>query len=249
VRSRLRIGKTAFVHLLGAVPNPVVIAHRGASAEAPENTLAAFRRAIAQRADGIELDVQITRDEVAVVFHDESLRRLTGVAGKLTTKSWPELQGLRVLGSGEGIPRLTDVLALTRRRVVVQIELKRGARVAPVVAAVRRARAASWVILASFEPALVQAAAELAPRIPRMLISEGRRSPRVIAHQLADCHAAGLSVNYRAIRDRDYVTYFQALGFSVWCWTVNEARIARRLRGWEVDGILGDNPALLRRAI
>lgn len=231
------------------MPNPVIVAHRGASATAPENTLAAFQEAIAQKADGIELDVQLTRDGVPVVFHDDSLRRLTGKPGKPTAKTWSELQPLRVLGSDERIPRLIDVLVLTRGRVVVQIELKRGVRVAPVVAAIRQARAASWVILASFEVNLVREAAELAPRIPRMLISEGRRSPKVILRQLGESQAAGLSVNYRAVRDRKYVAYFQALGFSVWCWTVNDRRVAKRLMGWEIDGLLGDNPALLRNGI
>ena len=229
--------------------NPVIVAHRGASATAPENTLAAFHQAIALKADGIELDVQISRDGVPVVFHDDSLRRLTGKPGKLTAKTWPELQTLRVLGSDERIPRLTEVLALTRGRVVVQIELKRGVQVTPVIAAIRQARAASWVILASFEVTLVSEAAELAPRIPRMLISEGRRSQKVMLRQLTECKAAGLSVNYRAVRDRKYVAYFQALGFAVWCWTVNDRRVAKRLIAWEIDGLLGDNPALLRNGI
>ena len=226
--------------------NPVIVAHRGASATAPENTLTAFHQAIALKADGIELDVQISRDGVPVVFHDDSLRRLTGKPGKMTAKTWFELQTLRVLGSDERIPRLTEVLALTRGRVVVQIELKRGVQVAPVVAAIRQARAASWVILASFEVNLVREAAELAVRIPRMLISEGRRSQKTVLRQLIECKASGLSVNYRAVRDRKYVAYFQALGFSVWCWTVNDRRVAKRLIAWEIDGLLGDNPALLR---
>ena len=231
------------------MPNPVIIAHRGASAEAPENTLAGFQRAIALKADGIELDVQITRDGVAVVFHDDSLRRLTGKTGRLTAKTWPELKLLRVLGSDQGIPRLTDVLAQTRGRVVVQIELKRGARVAPILSAIRQARAVSWVILASFEADLVREAADLAPRIPRMLISEGRRSPEVILRQLAESKAVGISVDYRAVRRPEFIKYFQDMGFTVWCWTVNDARTAKRLIGWEADGLLGDNPALLRGLI
>jgi glycerophosphoryl diester phosphodiesterase len=227
----------------------LVIAHRGASAEAPENTLAAFRRAVALKADGIELDVQLTREGVPVVFHDSSLRRLTGQPGRLTAKTWPELQKLRVLAGDEGIPRLTEVLAFTRRRTIVQIELKRGAAVAPVVAAIKKARAAAWVILASFEPGLVREAAGLAPAIPRMLISEGRRSPATLVRQLKACTAHGLSVNHRAVRTADYAAYFQGRGFVVWCWTVNDAATARALIGWGIDGLLGDNPALLKRLV
>jgi glycerophosphoryl diester phosphodiesterase len=227
------------------VPNPVIIAHRGASLEAPENTLAAFQRAMALKADGIELDVQITSDGIAVVFHDDSLRRLTGKAGRLTAKTWAELQTLRVLGSDQGIPRLKDILVQTRGRIVVQIELKRGVRVAPVLVAIRQARAASWVILASFEADLVREAAELAPRIPRMLISEGRRSSAAILRQLAECKAVGISINCRAVRRPEFIKYFQDMGFTVWCWTVNDKRTAKRLIAWGADGLLGDNPALL----
>jgi glycerophosphoryl diester phosphodiesterase len=228
---------------------PLIIAHRGASAERPENTLAAFRRAVALKADGIELDVQLTRDGVPVVFHDDSLRRLTGKRGRLTAKTWPELEPLRVLKSDEGISRLADVLAFTRRRIVVQIELKRGTPVAPVVAVINRVRAASWVILASFEASLVCDAARLAPSIPRMLISEGRGSKTSLRRRLVACEAQGVSVNFRAVHAADYAAFFQSAGFSIWCWTVNDDRVARQLIGWGIDGLIGDNPALLRRLI
>lgn len=228
---------------------PLVIAHRGASAERPENTLAAFRRAVTLKADGIELDVQLTRDGVPVVFHDPGLLRLTGKRGRLTTRTWPEIEPLRVLGGKEGIPRLTDVLAFTRRRIVVQIELKKGAAVAPVIAAIKKAKATAWVILASFELKLVREALALAPSIPRMLISEGRHSPAALLKQLKQCDAHGLSVNHAAVTTKEYAGYFQQQGFVVWCWTVNDAARARRLIGWGVDALLGDNPSLLKRLI
>jgi len=230
------------------VPNPLIIAHRGASAEAPENTLAAFRRALKLKVDGIELDVQLTRDGVPVVFHDSALRRLTGKAGRITRLSLVELAALRVLGA-ERIPSLVDVLRLTRGRAVVQIELKAGVRVAPVVRAIKQARAVEGVILASFEPGLVRDARRLAPAIPRMLISEGRQTPAALARQLATLGAAGLSVNHRAITRPRWVEYFKARGYSVWAWTVNDAARARRLAGWGIDGLLGDNPVLLQRAV
>ena len=231
------------------VTAPLIIAHRGASAEAPENTLAAFRRAVALKADGIELDVQLTCDSIPVVFHDSSLLRLTGQRGLVTAKTWPELKNLRIQDSSEGIPRLVDVLTFIRRRIVVQIELKRGVAVAPVVAAIKKARASAWVILASFELDLVCAAAELAPTIPRMLISEGRRSTATLLAQLEACTAHGLSVNHRAVRTANYASHFQDRGFTVWCWTVNDTRRARQLAGWGIDGLVGDNPALLKRLV
>jgi glycerophosphoryl diester phosphodiesterase len=230
------------------VAKPLIFAHRGASAEAPENTRAAFRRALALGVDGIELDVQITRDGVPVVFHDFTLRRLTGAPGRLTARTARELAALRVAGT-EPIPSLAEVLDLTRGRAVVQIELKRGAAVAPVLRAIRRTRAAEWVVLASFEPGLVRAAARLAPGIPRMLISEGRHSPAALVRQLGACGAMGLSVAAQAVSGPDVPRYFHARGLAIWCWTVNDAAAARRLAAWGLDALLSDNPALLKRTV
>jgi glycerophosphoryl diester phosphodiesterase len=236
-----------FVLSVPFVATPLIIAHRGASAERPENTLAAFRRAVALEADGIELDVHVTRDDVPVVFHDATLRRLTGVAGRVAGKSWAELRSLRVQGH-EPIPRLVDVLRLTRGLVVVQIELKSGP-VVPIVRAIKAARAAEWVILASFDLRLVAEARKLAPAMPRMLISEGRVAPALLVRRLAACGASGLSVNRRAVRSAAWVRHFQMRGYTVWAWTVNDPAEARRLAERGVDALLGDDPALLKSTV
>ena len=225
---------------------PLIIAHRGASAECPENTLAAFRRAVALEVDGVELDVQLSRDGVPVVFHDASLYRLTGFRGQLARQSWPELRALSIRGS-HAIPRLVDVLRLTRALTVVQIELKSGP-VEPVIRAIRAARATEWVILASFDARLVSSARDLAPAIPRMLISEGREAPARLVRKLSLCGAGGLSVYHRAIRSASWVNHFKARGYAVWSWTVNDRDTAQRLAGWGVDALLGDDPALLNTA-
>lgn len=226
---------------------PLIIAHRGASAERPENTLAAFRRALALDADGIELDVRVSRDGQPVVFHDATLRRLTGTGGRVAGKTWAEL-GARLIRGTEPIPRLGEVLRLTRGLAVVQIELKSGP-VSPVVQAIRAARAEEWVMLASFGQRLVREAQALAPRIPRMLVSEGREAPAALVRQLAACGAVGLSVNHRAIRSQDWIKHFHARGYAIWTWTVNDPAVARRLAEWGVDALLGDDPALLRDAV
>ena len=229
------------------VANPLIIAHRGASAEQPENTLAAFRRAVALEADGIELDVHVTRDGMPVVFHDDALRRLTGAPGRVAGQTWAQLCLLRVRDR-EPIPRLVDVLRTTRGLAVVQIELKSGP-VAPVVRAIQAARAAEWVILASFDLRLVAEARKLAPAIPRMVISEGRLAPAALVRQLARCGAAGLSVNQRAVRSAAWVRHFHSRGYAVWTWTVNDPALAGRLTGYGVDALLGDDPALLKSGV
>jgi glycerophosphoryl diester phosphodiesterase len=228
---------------------PLCIAHRGASVEAPENTLAAFRRALALGVDGIELDVQLTRDGQAVVFHDLTLTRLTGLRIRLARLSLRELREVRLYG--EPIPTLAEVLALSRRRAVVQIEIKRGVAVTPVVRALRRARPGTGVMLASFDAAIVAEARRLAPHIPRMLITRGRGRGRAetLVPVLVALGAAGVSIDHRAICSPAFVTALHRCGLSVWCWTVNDARAMLRLASWGVDAILSDNPALLRSTL
>jgi glycerophosphoryl diester phosphodiesterase len=231
-----------------SVTSPLIIAHRGASAEKPENTLAAFRRALALNADGIELDVQVTRDGVPVVFHDATLRRLTGQPGRLAGKTWAELRKLRVQET-EPIPRLASVLALVRGRVAVQIELKRGASVAAIVRVLRGTQTTKGVILSSFETGLLRQAVKLAPQFSRLLISEGHGGAGKLLRQMAAVKAAGLSLHCRAVRSRAFVERIHQQGATLWCWTVNDRRVARRLAGWGVDALVGDNPALLKRAL
>jgi glycerophosphoryl diester phosphodiesterase len=234
---------------------PLFIAHRGASAEAPENTLAAFRRALALGVDGIELDVQVTRDGVPMVFHDTSLVRLTGRRGRIAQFTRRELREIHV--RGEAIPALTEVLALTRDCCVVQVELKRATPVAPVVEAIRRSRAGDAVILASFEPKLVAEARVRAPHLPRMLIHEGggrgQTAPRARVHRLtsvlATLGAAGVSLNYQAIPSVKFVAALKRHGFCVWCWTVNQPRVMLRLARWGADALLSDDPALLKSTL
>ena len=234
---------------------PLFIAHLGASAEAPENTLAAFRRALALGVDGIELDVQVSHDGVPVVFHDATLVRLTGRRGRLAQFTARELRPMRV--GGEPIPTLAAVLALTRDRVIVQMEIKRDVPVAPVVQSIRQARAADRVVLASLVPAQLAAARVMAPRIPRMLIHPGaglgQATPEAracaLAGVLANLGAGGVSLDFRGIRSAVFIGTLKRRGFCVWCWTVNDSRAMLRLAAWGAEAILSDDPALLRSTL
>jgi glycerophosphoryl diester phosphodiesterase len=112
-----------------------------------------------------------------------------------------------------------------------------------------KARAGKWVVLSSFETGLLREAAELAPKISRLLIAEGRASVELLLRQMSAVGARGLSLNYRAVRNRAFVERVHRQNAVLWCWTVNDSHVARRLAGWGVDGLVGDNPALLRRAV
>lgn len=101
-------------------------AHRGLfnnSSDAPENSLEAFRRAV-EGGFGIEMDVQLSKDGVPVVFHDFTLKRICGVEGKVCDYTWEELQEFRLCGSEQRIPRFQEVLELVDGRVPLIVELK-----------------------------------------------------------------------------------------------------------------------------
>ena len=99
---------------------PLIIAHRGASAVAPENTMAAFREAIAAGADGIEFDVRLTRDAVPVVIHDSTLRRTTGLSHRIADLTMTELETLNV-----GVPSLEQLFTLFESNdLILNVEMK-----------------------------------------------------------------------------------------------------------------------------
>lgn len=235
--------------VLPAVADLLLIAHRGASAEYPENTIVAFQRALTLGVAGLELDVQVTRDGVPVVFHDATLHRLAGRPGRIPRLTLAALRTVRI--GGEPIPTLADVLALARGRAIVQIEIKPGVPVAPVVGAVRRTRTREGVILASFEVAAVRAAQALAPGIPRMLIAGegGPVLPDRLLPVLARLGAGGVSLGCRSIRSASVITALRTRGFSIWSWTVNDSRTMFRLAAWGADAVITDHPAGLQAAL
>jgi len=158
---------------------PLVLGHRGASAEAPENTLAAFRLALAQGADGVELDVRRCATGEVVVLHDEDARRTAGAPLRVSTAPLAALRALDVGAwkgerhRGERIPLLSEVLEALPD-AVVDVELKGGdPRLAGAVAEViRRAGAAGRVIVSSFRPRLLGAFRSAAPGVRRGLLFE-----------------------------------------------------------------------------
>src|SRR5207248_1003904 len=106
----------------------LLLAHRGASADAPENTLPAFEEALAQKADGVELDAMVCGSGEVVVCHDETLERLAGVPWEIAATDYPKLRGLDVgkrLGFGSArIPLLEEVIASLPSSMLITIELK-----------------------------------------------------------------------------------------------------------------------------
>jgi glycerophosphoryl diester phosphodiesterase len=164
-----------------------VVAHRGASAEVPENTLAAFERAVEVGADAVEFDVRLTRDGVAVVMHDPEVDRTTDGRGLVRDHSLAELKRLRVPGRAghddQEVPSLEEALAALSGRVAVDIEIKNipgepdfTADTEPVVdatlAALEAMSFAGPVLLSSFNPFALARVRDVAPLTTTGLLTE-----------------------------------------------------------------------------
>jgi glycerophosphoryl diester phosphodiesterase len=218
---------------------PLVIAHRGASWDLPENTLAAFRRAIEVRADYIELDVQATQDGELVVFHDLRLDRLTNGRGPLRRRTLAELRAL-----GAEIPTLDEVVELAAGRVGIMAELKR-----PYLYRrhdlVRRtlAHLDDDAVVVSFEPGAIRESLRLRPKV-RVIQHVGFGVS--IRRAAGYAWAVGLEDSRATARA---IARARSLGLESTVYTVNDPERMRALGALGVAGIFSDRPDLLRRTL
>jgi len=229
---------------------PLVFAHRGGSKLAPENTIAAFDRGIAAGADGLELDVRLSRDNCVVVHHDATLDRTTRTRGAVADRTAAELAGLDV-------PLLRDVL-IRFPRIPLIVELKESALALAdaVVAEVRRANAGSRVCLGSFSVAALRRVREAAPEIAtsagrfevRMALYRSwvRCSPGRVPFQAFQVPET--SGNTRVVSPR-FVELAHRVGLPVQVWTVDEPADIRRLLDWGVDAIISDRPDIAAEVV
>lgn len=248
--------------LLEALAYPLVIGHRGASAYAPENTLAAFRLALEQGAHGIELDAKLSADGHIVVIHDQTVDRTTGGAGKVREKTLAELRALDAgswyhpFFSGERIPMLEEVLEEVGSRCLVDIEITNYAtpfdplplRVAEMV---RRFNLQDHVILTSFFPSNLYRARRILPRVALGQLAWTGALGVVARGRVGRWFAPRLLLPYHTDISAESVQREHARARRVIAWTVNETERAGRLLAWGVDGIITDDPiamlAVIRR--
>jgi glycerophosphoryl diester phosphodiesterase len=231
------------------------IAHRGASGITPENTRVAFVKALDLGADMIEFDVQLTRDEVAIIFHDETLDRTTNGSGRVGETDFSVISRLDA-GSWFGasfadheVPTLEEVLGLLSGRGMLNIELKPDARVEPlvrrVVTAVARFELFEEVVFSSFDPAAHHYHRRLVPDARIGVLCQRGELPDALA--FADELGAVSLHPAVAMVDTDLVREAHSRRLSVYPWTVNEPGEIALLRALGVDGIFTDYPDRVAR--
>ena len=241
---------------------PVIIAHRGSSASAPENTMAAFRRAAEEGADMIELDVRMSRDGHLVVHHDRKLGRTSNGRGRVVDLRLDELRRFDA-GSwfgrsfaGERILLLEEVLEWLPSPMGLNIEVKTdGDRRGPEGYAVairrvlRRTGLTRRVLLSSFDHTFLQMAHSGTPRPDLGALvgspGPGRARPAAIARRTG---ASVLILHHRFLRAR-WAESARDAGMALVCYGVETRAHLRRLRARRLDGMITNNPALLGRLL
>ena len=233
-------------HSFFASPQPLVIAHRGGAALAPENTLDAFDNGLALGADGIELDVRLSRDGQVVVHHDRTLDRTTSLGGAVAARNTDELVAAKV-------PTLRSVLVrYPATRVIIEIKESNVTIARAVVDETRAAGAVDRVCVGSFsrrplhevrrlEPALATSAAR--EEVRWALYRSWCRWP-VMRTAWAGYQVPETAGTTRVVSPR-FVADAHRAGLGVQVWTVNSERDAERLIGWGVDALITDRPDLM----
>ena len=228
---------------------PKIIAHRGASGQAPENTLAAFQLALQQQADGIELDVMLTKDGQVVVIHDDTVDRTTDGSGRVKDLTLAELQALNA-GNGEHIPTLQEVLAKLGGQCLLNIELKNYASPfdrLPVVVAqmVKDAALVDSVIISTFNPVNLPRFRWRCPGVKLGLLTvPGKASLWIWRLFRYDA----LHPHYEDV-DQDLVSGVKAHSRQVNVWTVDDPDEICRLAALGVDSIITNYPQAARAAL
>ena len=244
--------------MLTTLPQPIIFAHRGASAHAPENTLAAFELALAQGADAVELDAKLSADGSVVVIHDPTVDRTTNGHGKVKDLS---LADLRALDAGssfskhfetEKIPLLEEVFDALGKRLFINVELTnyntpRDHLVESVCMLVKKFNVQKRVMFSSFYAANLSKAQSYLPEVPCGLLAlPGLPGAWARSFGFAFGKYAALHPYLSDVTPQQ-VQRAHRLKSRVHVWTVNAEADIRRLFGWGVDGIFTDDPQLATR--
>ena len=247
----------------------VKVAHRGGAGLAPENTIAAFRAGLGEKADALELDVHLSSDGELVVIHDPVLARTTNAPGEVGGTTFAELRKLdasaRYFGPSVGrqlIPTLQEIIDLAKGRASLQVEIKvrsDGSRypgIEPrVVETLRLNGMVDEAVILSFDFPTLASVKALEPRLRTCaLVSRaylqtvGKRGPAAVAAEMAALRVTSVGVEKTWLTEPLYKE-LRSRGLGVGVWTVDDPADMRRFAAMGVDFITSNRPDLLREAL
>ncbi len=232
---------------------PLILGHRGASHAAPQNTLKAFRVALEQGADGVELDVHLSRDRVPVIIHDDRVDAHTNGHGAVAELTLDELKALDA-GEGERIPTLEEVLTSLPEHFIINIELKSEAITGDalektVAALVQRLGASGRVWYSSFNPFALRRVRRVASDVACGFLYDETYPPPLARRLLTPFTPHEALHPHHTLITADYIQKAHARGLRVYTWTLDDPERARELAAWGIDGIITNEPDVLLRAL
>ncbi len=241
----------------------IVIAHRGASAYAPENTHSAFRLAIEMKAEMIELDVSLSKNGSVVVIHDDTLDRTTDASGLVKSFELWELKNLET-GSwfddkfaGEPFPTLIEVLSYTKDKIAVNIEIKTeavtdypgGGIVDKVLKIVKETEVEDQVIISSFDYRVMEHLETLDPEIPKAILYEESQSGELSPSELVEKYKAdAFNCSHRQLSNA-WVEELTSEKIPFFIYTVNDESLMKTIINKGAKGIFSDKPDLLKKVV
>jgi glycerophosphoryl diester phosphodiesterase len=264
-----RLSLAAFLFAIVVASSSVsaveIIAHRGASADAPENTLPAMELAWKQGADSIETDLWLSSDGKLIVFHDANTKRYEpadGTPRKITSLTWEEAQKLDVGAikgaefKGTRIPTLEALLATIPKGKRAVLELKDGPSIVPEFARVLKAagRPVRETCVISFNYESLRASKLALPELEHYLLSDYKKDPKTgelpqlapLIERAKTAGFEGLDLQFGWPLTKEFVAQIKAAGLKLIAWTVDDETVAQRLVDAGVDGITTNKPSLLR---
>ena len=261
---RLLILTITFMAQMMIAPAQLIIGHRGASHDAPENTLAAFKLAWEQGADGIEGDFRLTKDNEIVCIHDDTTKR---TANKNLTVAKSTLQELRQLDvgtwkdakfSGERLATLNEVFDIVPSGKRLFVEIKSSVDIMPALIQSMKKTTLSTeqVSFISFDEEVIAACRQQLPDYQahwitgfkqNKLTRKWKPSIETVFSTLGKCHASGFDTQAEPKRiTEDVVSRLRKAGLAFHCWTINDLELALRFQKLGVDSITTDRPGWLR---
>ena len=246
--------------MIKSIPRPVIIAHRGASAHAPENTLSAMKLALEQGADVIELDVQLTADNKVVVIHDTTLDRTTNGSGKIRNLNLSHLQRLNAgyaygpAFPDEKIPTLESIFDALGSSTYFNIDLKNNQTPfnklpLKVSGIIKKYKLEDRVIVSSFNPSALHMINKVSPGLWQgLLLSRPIHLSLIRLFSFLSSKYQSIHISLSSLRIRT-VKYLQQNNKLVFAYTINHPKDILYAKKCGLDGFFTDDPALARRTL